>query len=89
MYSRPFTVIEIKKHYPKIASKLLNDPVHKWRAETGIELIHEEPTKKELERTWVNWQEMDIEQKKLSDEKSLEYFGITNKKHYLILIMKY
>lgn len=39
----------------------MNDPVHKWRAESGIELIHKEPTKKEFDRIFKNWQLMSKE----------------------------
>lgn len=89
MYSRPYSIEEIKKNYPKLAKKLIEDPVHRWRAETGMELIHEEPTKEEVERIWRNWQEMGKEQKQKSDKKSLEPFGMKNKEHYLKLIAKY
>ena len=44
MYERPYTIEEIRKSYPDSAEELLKDPVHLWRAETGIELIHQEPT---------------------------------------------
>jgi hypothetical protein len=47
MYKRPYTKEEICKFYPNKAEKLLKDPVHLWRAETGIELIHKEPNLKE------------------------------------------
>jgi len=73
----------------EIAEKLIKDPVHRWRAETGIELVHEEPTKQELERIWRNWQEMNNELKQTSDQKSQELFGLDNKEHYLKLIAKY
>jgi hypothetical protein len=89
MYSRPYSIAEIQERYPKIAAKLINDPVHKWRAETGIELIHQEPTKAELERIWGNWQEMSEEQKKISDKKSIELFKLDNKEHYLKLVEEF
>ena len=50
MYQRPYNIEEIKRIYPHKAKILLNDPVHFWRAETGIELIHKEPTLEEQER---------------------------------------
>ncbi|MFA5935119.1 MAG: DUF192 domain-containing protein [Candidatus Paceibacterota bacterium] len=79
MYQRPYTKEEILEKYPKeISDRLLVDEVHTWRAETGIELIHKEPTKEEQKRIWNNWQEMTEEQKKISDKKSLEFFGLTN-----------
>ncbi|MFA6522237.1 MAG: hypothetical protein WCT24_01430 [Patescibacteria group bacterium] len=88
MYQRPYNIDEIKKFYPEKAEKLLNDPVHRWRAETGIELIHEEPTKEEQRRIWENWNEMTDEMKKQSDEKSIEFFGKTNRAHHAELTNK-
>ncbi|MFH0846095.1 MAG: hypothetical protein V1851_01700 [Patescibacteria group bacterium] len=81
MYQRPYTVEEIKKNYPDKAEFLLSDPVHLWRAETGIELIHKEPVREEQERIWKNWNEMIDEMKQESDKKSLEIFGIDNFSH--------
>jgi hypothetical protein len=82
VYQRPYNKEEIKKLYPKLADKLLSDPVHLWRAETGIEVIHQEPTIEEQKRIWQNWNEMTDEMKKISDKKSLEFFGLTNVEHY-------
>jgi hypothetical protein len=67
------------------------DPVHAWRAASGIELIHEEPDLAELNRIWANWHLMSVAQKRISDEKSLEIFGLTNADHYreLITLPKY
>lgn len=78
MYKPPYSIKEIKKFYPNKAEELLNDPIHLWRAETGVELIHKEPTKKEQIRIWDNWQKMSEEMKKKSDEKSIELFGKDN-----------
>ncbi len=81
MYERPYTIEEIIKNYPDKAGILLKDPVHLWRAETGIELIHEEPTLKEQERIWKNWNKMTKEMKEKSDTRSLELFSIDNTTH--------
>ena len=48
---------------------------------TGIELIHREPDEEEQVRIWKNWQLMTDEQKKISDEKSKELFGVDNAAH--------
>jgi hypothetical protein len=77
-YERPYNVKQLKKKH----SKLLKDPAHLWRAETGIELIHKEPDLEELERIWKNWQLMSKHDKILSEKKSKELFGLTNKEHY-------
>lgn len=82
-YDPPYTLEQIKAKYPEnIYNKLDNDPVHKWRAETGIELIHKEPTDEELDRIWKNWQLMPQDMKDISDKKSIEMFGCTNAEHY-------
>lgn len=81
MYQRPYTKEQIKKFYPNKAKQLLNDPVHLWRAETGIELIHKEPTKDEQIRIWENWNKMTDQMKKISDSKSFEFFGKDNAQH--------
>jgi hypothetical protein len=81
MYQRPYTTEEIKKFYSDKADVLLKDPVHLWRAETGIELIHKEPTLDEQERIWMNWNEMTNEMKVQSDAKSKELFGKDNATH--------
>ena len=87
MYQRPYTKEEILEKYPKeISDRLLGNEVHIWRAESGIELIHKEPTKEEQKRIWNNWQEMTEEQKRISDEKSLEFFGVTNEKNDLRIL---
>lgn len=82
MYQRPYNIEEIKKNYPDKAEMLLKDPAHLWRAKTGIELIHKEPTIEEQERIWRNWNEMTDEMKKKSDEKSIELFGKDNAAHH-------
>ena len=71
----------VQKHYPDKAEQLLKDPVHLWRATTGLELIHKEPTKKEQIRIWKNWNKMSDEMKKRSDQKSMELFGKDNTSH--------
>lgn len=75
--------------YDKLPEHLKNDPVHVWRAKTGIELIHKEPTLEELNRIWNNWQLMSDDQKEISDRKSMKLFGKTNKEHYIELIKEY
>lgn len=90
MYDPPYNPEQIRKNYgDELAKKLLNDPIHKLRAENGIELIHKEPTKKELKRIYKNWYYMTPEQKSKSDEYSLKIFGKTNKDHYKELIKTY
>ena len=82
-YQPPYTLDQLCDLYPAdVCLKLASDPVHRWRAESGIELIHKEPTREELERIWKNWQLMSPEQKEISDKKSLEIFGVSNKTHY-------
>ena len=90
MYDPPLNFQQIKNCYPGRAARLLADPVHRWRAKTGIELIHEEPDFKEQVRIWRNWQQMPAKLKRLSDRQSRKFFGMTNFKHHLdIMEAKY
>lgn len=89
MYSKPYSVKQIKRYYSKISRKLLNDPVHLWRAETGIELIHKEPSLDEQKRIWKNWLEMPKELKKASNKRSLELFSMNNREHNQKIMKKW
>jgi hypothetical protein len=90
IYDPPYSADEVRANYgEETYNKLVKDPAHKWRMDTGIELIHQEPSKKELDRIWTNWQLMDTESKKKSDEKSIELFGITNAENYTRLCPLY
>ena len=64
-YDPPYSIEILKEKYPK----LLKDEVHKWRAETGIELIHLEPTYEEQKRIFYNWLAMSDKDKEISDKK--------------------
>jgi len=72
-----------KKHptVKTIPERLMSDPVHRWRANTGIELIHKEPTNEELLRIISNWKLMSDEQKRRSDKKSISIYGVDNTSH--------
>ena len=89
-YEPPYTLEQIKANYPEnIYLKLKSDPIHSWRAKTGIELIHREPDEVELDRIWRNWQLMPNSMKKISDKKSYELFGCANDEHYKQLKKQY
>lgn len=89
-YEPPWTLEEIRKNYgDKMYAILSNDPVHRWRAETGIELIHKEPTKEEFERIVKNWNLMSNEMKRKSDEFSKEHFGSDNMSRVDLLRKEY
>lgn len=75
--------------YDQLPDHLKNDPVHAWRAKHGIELIHKEPTLEELNRIWKNWQLMSDEQKIISDNESIRFFGMNNEDHYYALLKEY
>jgi len=70
-YEPPYQLDRLPKH-------LHDDPVHRWRSETGIELVHEEPSWEEYQRIQRNWQLMTEEQKAISDAKAIELFGVDN-----------
>lgn len=89
-YDPPMSLKEIRQNYGEnLYNKLKADPIHRWRAETGIELIHKEPSKQELIRIMYNWNQMPVKYKLISDKKSLELFGMTNKEHFKKLIKTY
>ena len=89
-YEPPYTLEQIRAKYPeKVYKELASCPIHRWRAVTGIELIHKEPTIEELKRIWNNWQLMSDEEKKISDQRSIQLFGMDNETHYLTLIDEY
>lgn len=78
-YEPPYSLDTIKQKYgDEVYRKLRDDPVHRFRAETGIEVIHKEPTCDEFERIVKNWDLMTPEQKKQSDEFSMKMFGLNN-----------
>lgn len=90
IYSRPYTRKEILDNYGKdIHDKLMKDPAHTFRADTGIELIHQEPSKDELDRIMDEWDKMSNSDKKKSDEMSIKLFGKDNKSHFKELITIY
>ena len=79
VYDPPMSLEEMRaKLDPETFARLSSDPVHLWRAESGIELVHKEPTLAEFDRICKNWEAMSPEQKALSDEKSVELFGAGN-----------
>ena len=89
-YDPPYNAQQVRDNYgEETYQRLIKDPAHLWRMRTGIELIHKEPSKKELERIWANWQLMSDSQKRISDEKSMEFFGKTNEENYNELIKLY
>lgn len=89
VYEPPWTLEQIKEKEPQWYEQLSKCPVHGWRAKTGIELIHKEPTFDEFKRIWRNWNLMTDEMKAVSDEKSKELFGMSNSEHYEKLLKEY
>lgn len=89
-YDKPYSYEEIVKNYGKeTADRLMKDPAHKFRAETGIELIHKEPSLDELNRIYSNYKLMDKKLQKISDKKSMELYGLNNIDHYNKLLKEY
>jgi ADP-ribose pyrophosphatase YjhB (NUDIX family) len=73
-YVPPADIESLRENYPK----LIECPIHIWRANTGIELLHKEPDLKEFMRTLKNWEKMDDEMKEKSDKESIRLFGKDN-----------
>lgn len=80
-YSPPYNEAQMRKagYDDGLVDALMKDPVHGWRATTGIELTHLEPDVWEQIRTWRNWSLMSDEMKEKSDTKAVELFGVDNK----------
>lgn len=66
-----------------------DDIINQWIQETGIELMHQTPTKQEMDEIWNRWQKMSKKKKIISDEKSIELFGMTNEQHHVVLELLY
>lgn len=64
------------------------DDAKDWSEDSNIIIILPKDTIDELEDEWTNWQRMTKRQQDLSDEKSLQIFGITNYEHYVGLKSK-
>lgn len=77
-YEKPYDVETLKELYPK----LLDDPVHKWRAKNGIELIHKEPDFQEQKRIFYNWNIMPKTLQEKSDKKSKQLFKCSNLEYH-------
>ena len=78
-FEPPYNYEQLVVLYGKnLADKLYKDSTHRWRMETGLELIHKEPTLDQQKRIWQNWNLMTDQQKKISDKKCLELNGKTN-----------
>lgn len=66
-----------------------DDIINQWIQENGIELVHQTPTKQEMEEIWYRWQKMSKKKQKISDQKSIELFGMTNEQHHVVLEILY
>ena len=66
-----------------------DDIINQWIQENGIELVHQTPTKQEMEEIWSRWQKMSKKKQKILDQKSIELFGMTNEQHHVVLELLY
>ena len=66
-----------------------DDIINKWIQENEIELVHQTPTKQEMEEIWNRWQKMSRNEQEISDQKSIELFGMTNEQHHVVLELLY
>ncbi len=80
-YERPWDISRLKAEG---LEHLASDPIHQWRAETGIELVHREPSQDELDRIWKNWQRLPDDLKALSDNKSIDLGMWDNQFNYAL-----
>ena len=90
LYDPPYNPDQIKDKYGiAMYNKLMKDDAHKFRALSGIELIHKEPSINEFNRIWHNWNNMTDEMKAESDKESIRLFGVDNTTHYKQLLPEY
>lgn len=66
-----------------------DDIINQWIQENGIELVHQTPTKQEMDEIWDRWQKMSRNEQEISDKKSIELFGMTNEQHHVVLELLY
>ena len=60
-----------------------------WMKETGLALLHPCGSTESLEELWQKWMSMSDADKRKSDKKSIELFGMGNEEHYGILQLIY
>ena len=60
-----------------------------WMEETGLTLLHPCGSSQGLKELWQKWMSMSDTDKRESDAKSIELFGMGNEEHYEILQLLY
>ena len=60
-----------------------------WESENGIAIVRPTETKEELDEIWKRWRKLSPSKKRLSDERSIELFGMGNEDHHQILELMY
>ena len=60
-----------------------------WMKKTGLVVLYPVGSKEALDGLWENWQALSDEDKSLSDQKSIELFGMDNSNHHDILELLY
>ena len=58
------------------------DPLNAWKTETNLEILPTEAPFGKFEQSWENWELMSPEMQTLSDKKSIEMFGETNRQRF-------
>lgn len=89
-YNRPLNRGEIlTRDGYNIYQNLINDPIRKWRMDSGIELIYKKSSIEEVIEIAINWGRMTDNQKFKSDKKSVELFGMNNTNHLIKILSEY
>ena len=60
----------------------IKDHITNYELDTNIEVIADGDSVEELEKQYDRWMQMTPSEKDMSDNKSLEMYGVTNKQHY-------
>ena len=61
---------------------LKNKEAEEWSTDALTEIIPDSSSEKELDDEWQKWNDMPRDQQRLSDWKSLELYGVSNKERY-------
>ena len=80
-FEKPKSYNELINQFGKfMVDKIYNKKWHLWRMQSGIELIHYTFDLNKQKQLWENWQLMSEENKRISDTKCIQLFGINNEK---------
>lgn len=72
-----------------VRKEFSSERIDEWLERTGIELVRRQARLSEQIMIWVNWLKMSDEEKRVSDEKSRELFGVDNRSHHRMIMASF